>query len=133
MKQNMTLFYEVYMYGKTATFAVLIVLISGSSETKTEQPELSFNSAQEHIRYIIEDYSFGSGSNYILDYIDNKYATNEFIIDSIADKFTNMKSIKKISDNVYRVETDKETLDITLIIENGKIKKIKAREAKENE
>lgn len=121
------------MYGKIIIAAVLPALIAGCSKPESEQPELKLNSAEEHIKYIVESYGFGDSSGYIENFVDNEYATNEFIIDSIADKFDEVKNIESLPDNIYRVETDKETLDITLIMEDGKIKKIKAREAEDNE
>jgi len=129
MIRNTILFYEGNMYGKQrVVLAALIVLLSGCSSKKDEQPaRQNFSGAKEHIKYIIEDYSFGNGSGYIKNFVDNEYATNEFIIDSLADNFTKANSIEEISENVFRVETDRETLDITLVLENNKIKKIKAK------
>ena len=123
------------MYGKRITaLAVLTALLAGCSGSKeAEQPELSFSGAKEHIKYIIEDYIFGNESGYIENFVDNEYATNEFIIDSLADNFTKANSIEEISENVFRVETDRETLDITLVLENDKIKKIKAKAVRNDE
>ena len=121
------------MYGKKIIAAVLPALIVGCSRIENEQPELKLNSAQEHIKYIIEDYSFGDNSGYIEKYVDNEYATNEFIIDSIADNFSEARNIESLPNDIYRVETDKETLDITLILEAGKVKKIKVKEAEKSE
>lgn len=119
---------------KRIIILVLIIILSGCEGKKTEQPELNFNSAEEHIKFIIEDYSFGEYGSYIPDFVVNEFATNEFIIDSLADNYSKVLEICLIDNDMYRIKTDNgELLDIYLKLSGNKIEKIKVKAGKAND
>lgn len=110
----------------------IIFVLQGCSD-KAEQPILKLKTAEEHIKYIIEEYNFDNDSEYITKYVNNKFATNEFLIDSLADNYSVLEKIEDIKDNVYKVHVDGEVLEITMDIKNEKIDKIKVKATVENE
>ena len=108
---------------------VLVMALAGCSAQTVEQPKISFSGAEEHIKFIIEEYRFGEYGNYIPDFVINEFATNEFIIDSLADNYSEISEIQRIGEDLYRVTVDgAEIFDIYLVVSSdGKIEKIKVK------
>lgn len=107
---------------------ITIMILSGCSAKKAEQSfDNKFENAEDHIKFIIEEYSFGDNSNYISNFVNNEFATNEFIIDSLAKSYSNVKETESFGNDTYKVVTDKEVLEIYLKLSHGKIEKIKVK------
>lgn len=106
---------------------MIICSITGCSKQEVQQyPD--FSTVDAHIKYIIEEYSFGKDSEYIKNYVENTYATNEFIIDSLANTFSTVNSIEKIDNEEYKINVDENIeLFIKLNMDKNIIKKIIVR------
>lgn len=121
-----------FIIKKILAVTSIIFVLQGCSD-KAEQPILKLKTAEDHIKYIIEEYNFDNDSKYITKYVNNKFATNEFLIDSLADNYSVLEKIEDIKDNVYKVHVDGEVLEITMDIKNEKIDKIRVKATVENE
>lgn len=122
-KLNITAIFK-YKLGKLFIVLNIIWLISGCSN-KINEREYNFENDENHISFIIEDYLFGKDDDYIRNYVNNEFATNEFIIDSLAETYSVVNSIELIDENQYKVSVDNiYILYIKISIKNGILDKI---------
>ena len=107
--------------------AIITILLTYSNNGQLSK-EIKNISPEKHIQYIIEKYNFTEDKNYINDYVVTTSNTNEYLIDKLS-MYDSVKSIKLIKDSSYRVEVDDTVLEIYINIDNGKITKLRVKEA----
>lgn len=110
----------------TTVFIVLLSMYLPRILTNSEEIELPAITAEDAIKYIIEDYTV-LNDNFLQDYVDTTYPTNEYIIDKLS-SYDAVKKINKIGEQTYEVYTDDTVLYISLYMQDNKINKILVKE-----